>query len=83
MDRYLSAHSVDAARPVHWTPGQGNRIGFDDPESNRFGWSFDKSVTYDLFVDFTTSNGSRFSVVADPGEAERTVYMESRYVGGS
>ncbi|MFF4378062.1 hypothetical protein [Kitasatospora sp. NPDC001547] len=83
VDRFLSAHSADLARPVHWTPGQGNQTGFDDAETRGFGWTFDKAVTYDLFVDFKTSTGSRFSVVVDPGQTERTVYMESRYLGGS
>ncbi|MFG3053579.1 hypothetical protein ACGFZP_21875 [Kitasatospora sp. NPDC048239] len=86
VGRFLSAHSVDLARPVHWTPGQGTGTGFDsDTVTRDFGWSFDKAVTYDLFVDFTTSTGSRFSVVADQdrGQAEQTVYMESRHLGGS
>lgn len=84
VGRFLSAHSVDVARPVHWTPGQGNKTGFDsEAETRSFGWSFDKAVTYDLFVDFRTSTGSRFSVLADQGQTEQTVYMESRYLGGS
>ncbi|MEU1506595.1 hypothetical protein [Kitasatospora sp. NPDC005748] len=86
VGRFLSAHSVDVAHPVHWTPGQGNKTGFDsEAETRDFGWSFDKAVTYDLFVDFRTSTGSRFSVVADQdrGQAEQTVYLESRYLGGS
>ncbi|WP_459648867.1 hypothetical protein [Kitasatospora sp. Ki12] len=83
VDGYLSTHQADPADPLHWTPGQGNRIGFDTPETQRFGWSFDRAVTYDLFVDFTTSTGSRFSVVAGPGQTERTVYLESHFLGGS
>lgn len=84
VDRFLTDHSVDVTRPVHWSPGQGAGTGFDsDAETRAFGWSFDRNVTYDLFVDFTTSNGSRFSVVADPGQSERTVYMMARFLGGS
>ncbi|MEV7770070.1 hypothetical protein [Kitasatospora sp. NPDC086791] len=83
VDGFLSAHSADPAHPLHWTPGQGNQIGFDGPETQRFGWSFDNAVTYDLFVNFTTSTGSRFAVVADPGQTERTVYMDSSFLGGS
>ncbi|MEV7928771.1 hypothetical protein [Kitasatospora sp. NPDC088264] len=84
VDRFLADHSVDLARPVPWSPGQGAGTGFDsDTETRTFGWSFDKNVTYDLFVDFTTSTGSRFSVLADPGQTERTVYLEARHLGGS
>lgn len=86
LDRYLSQYGVDAAHPQLTRPSPlSGSVGhgglFPEGADTNYGWRLDPAKRYDVYTNFTTPVGVKFTAVVEAGPGVVRAFMFTTYVG--